>query len=159
MGWLTGLRATPRDVMMLGLAGLVPFLLLAVAGRWLDEERATLALHGLIAYGAVILSFVGALQWAFVMQGPITDFDRSLHLFWSVCPALIGWVALQLSPRPAIALLMLGYAVQLVMDFFLARILKDWLQAYFVPLRVVLTLIVLALLWLGLPGFTLPPGP
>lgn len=152
MNFLAGLRATPRDVMMLGASGLLPFLILVVASHWLGGGREVMALTGLVGYGAVILSFVGALQWAFVMQGPISDFDRSLHLFWSICPALVGWVALQLPARTGLILLMLGFAVQLVMDILLARILKDWLKAYFVPLRVVLTLAVELLLWLGLPA-------
>ena len=152
MNFLAGLRATPRDVMMLGASGLLPFLILVVASHWLGGGREVMALTGLVGYGAVILSLVGALQWAFVMQGPISDFDRSLHLFWSICPALVGWVALQLPARTGLILLMLGFAVQLVMDILLARILKDWLKAYFVPLRVVLTLAVELLLWLGLPA-------
>ena len=51
----------------------------------------------LLAYGAVILSFVGALHWGFAMAlGGLSDRERTHRFVWSVVPSLLAWPAVLL---------------------------------------------------------------
>jgi len=121
----------------LGAAGALPFIFLGVLswvdGPWQGELR-----FALLAYGAVILSFVGALHWAFAMLAPdMAETECRRAYAWSVVPALLGWVALLLPPSLAVALLLAGFWIHVSQDFRLARqiALPDW----YLPLRLGLT--------------------
>ena len=57
--------ALPTSVAWLGYGGLLPFVALAGIGWW--APGTPLWGTALLAYGAVILSFVGALHWGFAM--------------------------------------------------------------------------------------------
>lgn len=92
---LAALGEAPAAALVLGCAGLVPFaglaLLAAIAPQWgYAYWLATLA-----QYGAVILSFVGALGWGYAVR----DGVRGALAWWrygaSVVPALAGWLSLQ----------------------------------------------------------------
>ena len=76
----------------LGWAGLVPFGLAALVTH---SEINVLVLYGFLggtAYGAVILSFLGAVHWGLAMQD-----DRSPYWYvWSITPALFGFASLLL---------------------------------------------------------------
>jgi hypothetical protein len=128
---------SPAIVAWLGYGGLVPFLGLAVAGGVLRTDAVT---QVMIAYGAVILSFVGALHWGFAMTVPVFEDSGRRYLFiWSVVPALLAWVCLLLPPRPACLCLIAGFLLHYGWDRrlpFLAR-----LPAWYLPLRLRLTAI------------------
>jgi drug/metabolite transporter superfamily protein YnfA len=78
----------------LGYAGLVPFALLAIAVWLLDPEGRHFVARALAAYGATVVSFVGALHWGLVMREPAPVSAGSLG--WGVLPSLGAWVALLL---------------------------------------------------------------
>jgi Protein of unknown function (DUF3429) len=65
-------RDLPPHVAWLGYGGLLPFIGLAVL-IGVDAHHATLWSDALVGYGAVILSFVGALHWGFAMSMPALD--------------------------------------------------------------------------------------
>lgn len=126
---------TPAMVAWLGYGGLIPFVVLAVAGGILRTDAVTQAM---LAYGAVILSFVGALHWGFAMAIPDLDDSSRGHLFiWSVVPALLAWICLLVPPRSACLWLVVGFVLHYGWDRrlpFLAR-----LPAWYLPLRLRLT--------------------
>lgn len=97
----------PRIARLLGLAGLVPFLgSLALAAASADEMRGA-ALWALATYGAVILSFLGAVHWGLAL-GPGRPAAVEARLGLGVLPSLVGWVALLLPPVPSLLLLAAG---------------------------------------------------
>lgn len=133
----------PRVVALLGYGGLLPFglgalgLLLAPSGHALWQTL-------LLAYAAIILSFVGALHWGFAMGADASDAPGLYS--WSVVPALLGWVALLLpgvlpllgsdsrtGTVLAAALLILAYAAHYLQDRRLTR--RQPLPAWYLPLR------------------------
>ena len=61
--------ARPPAVTWLGYGGLLPFVGTALT-FFLDRHHGSVWLHMALAYGAVILSFVGALHWGFAMAHP-----------------------------------------------------------------------------------------
>jgi hypothetical protein len=99
----------PRSVAWLGYGGLIPFVALTAAFL-LDHHHGLLWSDALIAYGAVILSFVGALHWAFAMTLPdLTAQQRTARFVWSVVPALLAWPALLVDATMASILLVPGF--------------------------------------------------
>ena len=89
----------PRAAAWLGYGGLLPFVGLALLIR-LDPHHGLVWGDALVAYGAVILSFVGALHWGFAMALPdLTAEQRRACFIWSTVPALIAWPAILLMPR------------------------------------------------------------
>lgn len=144
--------ALPRSVAWLGYGGLLPFLVLAPASL-LDDHHGAFWGDALVAYGAIILSFVGALHWGLAMSLPdLSDGQRSAWFAWSVVPALLAWPALLLAPPFAMPLLVLGFLAHCLQDRRLAGQAKlaDW----YLPLRLRLTNVaVLCLVVAGLAGY------
>ncbi|WP_431269434.1 DUF3429 domain-containing protein [Dankookia sp. P2] len=67
------------------------------------------ALYALAAYGAVILSFLGAVHWGLALRAPAAEAAAMApRLGLGVVPSLVGWVALLLPPLPGLSMLALG---------------------------------------------------
>lgn len=154
--WITDLRAAPPAALWPGLAGLLPFIG-GVAGLWLGPAAFAPALAAaLVAYGAIILTFVGAIHFGLALgvpHGGDTDPAHAAIVFgygWSVLPALLGWLAILLRPGPALGLLVAGFAVQLFIDARIAAAHR--LPAWYLALRLLLTVVVVACLLLALPA-------
>jgi hypothetical protein len=129
----------------LGGTGLIPFVALAAAGIAGPPDIRATAIEWLVRYGAVIVTFVGAVHWGVLMR----DRDASpselwIHLGWSVVPALGAWVAMALGSPAGLIALMALFAAQLVMDRRL--LLRHDLVPWFFRLRVRLTLVAIAAL-------------
>lgn len=86
-------RPLPVLATLLGLAGLLPFIACGLASLGLEGDRAMVAL---VAYGAVILAFLGGVHWGFALQDPSGKGERP-RLLLGVVPSLVGWVALLLA--------------------------------------------------------------
>jgi len=74
---------------ILGYAGLIPFVGLSAASFLLDGHYLELAIAALIAYGAVILSFMTGIHWGHGLQS-----GSAGRLVWSILPSLLAWLAL-----------------------------------------------------------------
>jgi Protein of unknown function (DUF3429) len=105
----TSAAALPPGTDALGYGGLLPFALLTAALWLLDpgQRLHALALTGLLAYGAVILSFLGAVHWGFVLSRPTARAPMLLAL--GVVPALLGAVTLAMRPETALVTQMIAF--------------------------------------------------
>jgi hypothetical protein len=138
--------ALPPGANALGYGGLVPFVAAVIGIALLEGENRLLAVRALLAYGAVILSFLGAVHWGLVLARPPADAAR--RLLAGVLPALAGWVALLLPARFGLALLVVAFGAFWLYEH---RVLGDkLLPASYLGLRRSLTLGVCSLLTLGL---------
>ena len=127
----------PHVVAWLGYGGLLPFVALAVAA-WVDQNHSSLWRDALFNYGAVILSFVGALHWGFAMsQSDMTAHQRTRSFVWSVVPSLLAWMALLMTPKYAVMLLVAGFLIHFWQDRRLVQLVN--LPAWYLPLRLRLT--------------------
>jgi len=130
----------PFSARWLGFGGLLPFVGLALAAV-IDPARVSFWNQALMAYGAIILSFVGALHWAFAMTASgLSEPERTGRFVWSVMPALIAWAALLVSAVSvlfAVVLLLAGFWLHYLQDRVLAR--RADLPAWYLPLRLALT--------------------
>jgi hypothetical protein len=112
--------SVPQPYMVVGLAGGIPYLLASGSTIWLARQ-AGLAVEGLdtsidvnvalgalthalnvqVTYGAVLLSFLGALHWGmeFAALGGVQGYKR---LALGVAPVLFAWPTLMLEPTTAL---------------------------------------------------------
>ena len=123
---------------LLGYAGLIPFITFSI-GCWVPLPYVTDALSVLIAYAAVILSFMGAIHWGVAMSA--TGKKHSQHLVISIVPALAAWIALITSAIPALTILLLGFIALYLYDSAVAE--SQDLPAWYIPMRRNLTIVVM----------------
>lgn len=121
-----------------GLFGVLPFWGLALATVVDLGVEPLLALMALIMYGAVILSFVGALWWGLAVHAPLSA-PRSTMFAWSVVPALIGWAATLTPPETGLRMLMAGLTFQWLLDSMLRRKMPELMVGWVFRLRTMLT--------------------
>lgn len=130
--------SVPKAAIVLGVGGLLPFLGLAALTALGPVNWYVYWLTALSHYGAIILTFVGALHWAYALKRGAQGQDAWLQYGYSVVPALLAWLSLLFDVWTALrmqaATLLACYAFDMVM----ARI--DPLPSGFLRLRAVLTL-------------------
>jgi ABC-type proline/glycine betaine transport system permease subunit len=86
----------------LGFAGLIPFIGLTYLINSFGAHKDFLR-HALLAYGACIVSFVGAVHWGIWVKSPADRSGSNLTLVWSVVPSIVAWVALTIDTRGSMA--------------------------------------------------------
>ena len=89
-------RPLPRLAILLGLAGLLPFVLCSLGALSLSSDASTRSLLALVAYGATILAFLGGVHWGFALDESGTASERAQRARFGlgVLPSLIGWTAM-----------------------------------------------------------------
>lgn len=132
----------------LGYAGLAPFVLGALLVWLLPQppEVRDLSAQALIAYAALIASFLGGVHWGAAMRQAAPP---PAWLAWGVTPSLLAWPALLLPPGPGLlllaALLLLCWGVD--RRLYPAQGLARWL-----PLRLRLTAVAAVCCAVGAAG-------
>lgn len=126
----------------LGLMGLLPFVLGGL-GVWLaalGDLRFALPLI-VIAYAALIASFLGGVRWGAAMQnaarGQASE-KLPRYLIMAILPSLISLVGFMLTLPQGFSLLITLFVAQTVID--LMAVETGDLAPWYAPLRVVLTL-------------------
>lgn len=110
----------PVVIRIMGYAGLIPFVGLALSVQFADSPNDLIALESLIAYGAVIASFLGALHWGACFRTIGQNIrnrwlDHSVWI-WGVVPALVSWLAIHVYIPLALLLLAITLIVQRLID-------------------------------------------
>lgn len=140
------LSDTRRVATLLGVAGLIPFAALALATIFAKGALKGQAAFALAAYGASILSFLGAAQWGFAIRAERARSPGAL-LCLGVLPSLVAWAALLL-PVGA-ALIALGCAVLAALFVDAWSVKRGYAPGWWLPLRVGLSVGAGAALLLG----------
>jgi hypothetical protein len=125
------LRQPFTIAVFLSLAGAIPFLVVGAVILF-DPLASQTAIEVLISYGAVILSFIGAVHWGFALRdvahpvsgellAPVTLGAERQLLGFGVVPALIGWIALLTmihfnAPGFSLFLLLVGFFIAIVAE-------------------------------------------
>lgn len=136
----------PDFARALAYLGLLPFVLPTAALLFGPAGWHAAALDALRAYGAVILSFLGAVHWGLGLREPALA--QQWHVFgWGVLPALTGWIALLLPASSGLTLLIGGYALQYGADRHAT--LLDALPLWYERLRLRLSVVMLGCLVLA----------
>ncbi len=136
---LTTPHSMPRAALLLGLAGLVPFIGLAMT-LILAPDLGGLGSRGfhmaLVTYAALIASFLGGVRWGNALM---MAEGQTRELLVSVLPSLVAWLALA-TPRPYDLMMLVGVTLALgVSD--VGMVLSGKAPRWYGKLRVVLTTI------------------
>jgi len=145
---------------VLGWAGLIP-LVAASALVWvLARPLPALVLILQMQYAAVVLSFLGAVHWGLALaayRGGVADGEKGVYegagwgrYGWSLVPAVLGWLAIQLPPAAALLLLIVAMAAAWVGDLVAVR--RGLMPAWYARLRKPLTLVAILCLTASLLG-------
>ncbi|MEM7027758.1 MAG: DUF3429 domain-containing protein [Pseudomonadota bacterium] len=128
-----------KSVKYLGYGGLAPFLLALAGIIFSDVKLQDFYVHAFTAYSAVILSFIGAVHWGFILKNETVPNKQTL-LSISVIPALIGWLALLFSPVASLFIFALAFPAVFLYERFssVSILLPEW----YMLLRIQLTLAV-----------------
>jgi hypothetical protein len=136
-------RKIPMAVLLPGLAGLIPFVGLSLSQVLSAPIQPVLALFMFNTYGAIILSFVGAIWWG-LAAATREAAPKAIMFYWSVTPALIGWFALLVDLDLGLLMLAAGFVLQWLGDAWLVRTYPGVAPAWLFSLRTILTAGVLA---------------
>lgn len=129
----------PAPAVVLGAAGLIPFLFLS--GLWLtgSDVSAVVARQALIAYSIAILSFMGAVHWGLAMTAPLGD-QPWRRYFVSVLPALAGTATALISGGMQFVWLAVCFLALLLYDLYAVK--RDEAPSWYPRLRWPLTVVV-----------------
>ncbi len=115
-------RPLPPFAIVLGLAGLLPFILCSLGAVSLSSDGSTRSLLALVAYGATILAFLGGVHWGFALDGSDTPTERVQRARFGlgVVPSLIGWAAMLITfiglPTTGLLVLTAGFIATTVVE-------------------------------------------
>ncbi len=149
-------RRLPPFALLLGVAGLIPFVAGALGALGSqDDAQASRFLTALVAYGAVILAFVGGVHWGFVLGGPAPEAFAAraarerYRLVLGVLPSLVGWLGLLVllllgSPVAALAILIAGFVAFTAAEAELRR--RELMPPGYMWLRWCLSIVVVLIL-------------
>jgi len=125
----------------LGYTGLIPFVVFS-AGTWMTLPLMENAHTVLMAYAAIIVSFMGAIHWGLAMSQ--SSSHAKLQLGASVVPALLGWLALIIPMLYGYLLLVVSFFALYIAD----RLASDHglVPSWYLPMRFKLTMVVVVCL-------------
>jgi hypothetical protein len=128
----------------LGFAGLIPFILLALACWMVSPDWIETFVNGQEVYAIVTLSFLGGIHWgATMVSGELSVSQTKRALIWSVVPTMIACMATMCGGF-RFAILAAGFIGSYQVD----KRVFAWYQLpqWFIRLRFILTCVVIAAL-------------
>ena len=97
-----------------GYSGLIPFIgLSAMSVLWHDIHHSAI-FFSLLAYGATIISFLGAIHWGLTMRGEQPD---RIAIIWGVFPSLLAWGSLIIDTHWGLAIQFITLWVCFFVDY------------------------------------------
>lgn len=145
------MNAVPRAALVLGLAGLLPFIWGMLSALMPFLARPVAELLGarfvgvplLVGYGVVILCFMSGALWGFAARS-----SSQLAYGLSILPALWAFLAVSGTGKDALRALLVGFVAILLLDafFWLRRYAPSW----WIGLRLALSAVVVLCLVIGL---------
>lgn len=148
----------PALAILLSILGLAPFIGCGLAALGSHVATADRMLTALIAWGALVLAFVGGLHWGLVLHEPETapppvpatrtGLGRNTRIGVAVLPLILGWLALLLplivQSWLALLLLIAAYIAVLVAEHHSSR--RFMLPPRYLWLRWGFTIVAVAML-------------
>ena len=130
----------PKSALVSGILGLVPFVFLSAVTLYRSPNVHDEVTAALLAYGALILSFLGGVRWGTAICGT-SRVPLSIQLWISVVPSLVGWAAILIEMPAALLVLTVAFSLMLFTDYMIAGV-----PIWYLRLRMILSLPVIACL-------------
>ncbi len=141
---MNAMHFAPGLALILSLAGTLPFIAGAATLWFGPAAYAAPALHAIITYAAVILSFLGGIQWGIGVSVSETAPKSAQSLFLlSVVPSLLSWAMLFIDTSAArliVSIFLFGFVWLIDGLLHLQKLIPNW----FFRLRSIITPIVIA---------------
>ncbi len=122
----------------LGYGGLIPFVIFSI-GSWTTLPYVADPTEILIAYAAIILSFMGAIHWGATISNAARQHSKNLVV--SIMPALAAWLALLLPEIFALVILFVGFILLIAYDLAVAK--SQAFPNWYISMRIRLTFVVI----------------
>ena len=119
------MRPLPLLAILLGAAGLIPFIVGSLGATMLlddDGTRSRLAMWALQGYAAVILAFLGGVHWGIALEAGTNQPERvqRSRFGWGVVPSLVGWAGLLVTfvglPLIGLGIIAAGFIAQTIVE-------------------------------------------
>ena len=152
----------PWLAILLSALGLIPFIVCGLAALGPDPETAARMLDALIGYAAVVLAFVGGIEWGFELQSDHQQKSVSrARIALGILPLLVGWICLVLpvvvAPWVSLVVLIIAYIAAVLAEHEAAR--RNLLPPRYLWVRwgftVVAVAVLVTVLTLRLTGLTI----
>jgi hypothetical protein len=141
------MRSLPPIAILLGAAGLIPFVAGSLGATMLQGDGGTRSLLALQAYAAVILAFLGGVHWGIALEAGANQAEQAQRLRFGlgVVPSLVGWAGLLATfiglPLIGLGIIAAGFIAQTIVEARAAQ--AGLLQKPYMALRWVLSIIVI----------------
>ena len=114
--------SVPSAAAWLGGLGIIPFASLSLATPFVSDVVRTQLSFALLAYGAIILSFLGGIHWGLAI-GAVPQTDNSLlrRIALSIVPSLVAWAALLAPFSIGFLVLAAAFVAMLLVDIRASR--------------------------------------
>lgn len=113
----------PSAAAWLGGLGIIPFAGLSLATPFAADGLQVKLLFALMAYGAIILSFLGGIHWGLAIgAAPQTDNTLLRRIALSIVPSLVAWAALLAPSSIGFLVLAAVFVAMLLVDIRASRL-------------------------------------
>jgi len=113
---IEGIKGIPNSALVLGLSGLLPFVFLGAIYVYQSPDVNSEIRSALLAYGAIILSFLGGVRWGVAMSEASPTRIIS-QLCVSIMPSVVGWIAFLIKNQIGLFILTAAFFLILLLDY------------------------------------------
>lgn len=115
-------KVMPRQALLLGLLGLIPFLSLPFL-HWTSWFENLNTIEAFTLYSAIILSFFGGVHWHASLTAPA----HQIQIYIAMTPSILAWLAVAFgSPVYSLWILLICYLAILVYDLLTLKMPKGY---------------------------------
>lgn len=128
---------------LLMILGLIPIFVptLLYLSNYQSDVKPDMWLFIMMAYGSILLAFLGGIQWGLSLQGRHCLYSNVLIPLWSSLIASTAFIVLLLSDiKIAFMVLMAGFLVQLLADLHFHR--KGHYHKDYIVMRIIATTVI-----------------
>ena len=132
-----------KSPVLLGWAGTIPFLIFSLSIIF-GSDFSVFARDAGIIYSALILTFLGAVHWGWMLKEDLKKFDKLIIWIWGITPSLIAWISLMIlivfnNYKVSSVFIVFGFLCALIIDYKIFYSIK-----WFVKLRAGLSLVAIS---------------
>ena len=129
----------PTAAIRMAIAGIVPLVVLAVGVLTGIANTAVPSQYALQLYSAVLLSFLGGIQWGMLARAPGANPRDLLHYAMTMLPSFAAWAGLWFAGHRGLWLLAAAFVGAFLQDryFVTAGVAPAWHSRLRLPLTVV----------------------
>ena len=141
-------RRLPLLAVILSVAGIIPFIMCGLGAVATNTVTSLPAVNLLIAYSAIVLSFLGGVHWGLTLATEHDPAERP-RLLGGVLAAVLSWAVVAvtiytLHPSMGLALMIALFILGVAAEWRAHH--RGWVPSGYIGMRIVITVVVVAIL-------------